>query len=151
MIHMHNTPMKCQLEAINIVCYTANRIFLDREQIRHLMNYGLEENLTLTILGLLTVSATFLGIGKTLESLILNLIQLSSQVILLLVQPIGFIIKIHKSSRNLPMQLLMTLSMICGIQSLGLIINKSQVKKRIFKNKQDENGVIVRNRATLVA
>ena len=28
MIHMHNTPMQFWLEAINIACYTTNRIFL---------------------------------------------------------------------------------------------------------------------------
>ena len=27
-IHMHNTPMQFWLEAINIACYTTNRIFL---------------------------------------------------------------------------------------------------------------------------
>ena len=48
--------------------------FLDQEQRRRLMNYGLEENLTLSIFRLLVVSATFLGLGKTLESLMLNLI-----------------------------------------------------------------------------
>ena len=51
--------MQFWAEVINIVCYTANRTFLDREQIRHLMNYGLEENLTLTILGLLEMSAIY--------------------------------------------------------------------------------------------
>ena len=35
------------------------------EQTRHLMNYGLGENLTLSILGLLVVSATYLGMGRT--------------------------------------------------------------------------------------
>ena len=47
--------------------------FLGQEQRKHLINYGLGENLTLSILGLLTVNAIYSGMGRTLESLILNL------------------------------------------------------------------------------
>ena len=38
--------------------------FLGQEQRKHLINYGLGENLTLSILGLLEMSVIYLGIGK---------------------------------------------------------------------------------------
>ena len=37
------------------------------------MKYRLEETLTLSILGLLAVNVIYLGMGRTLESLMLNL------------------------------------------------------------------------------
>ena len=37
------------------------------------MNYGLEENLTLNTLGPLVVNAIYLGMGRTLVNLMLNL------------------------------------------------------------------------------
>ena len=63
-MHMHDTPMKFLAEAINITCYTTNKIFLGPGTRRHLMNYRLEEDLTLSILGLLEMSVIYLGIGK---------------------------------------------------------------------------------------
>ena len=63
-MHMHDTPMKVLAEAINITCYTTNKIFLGPGTRRHLMNYRLEKDLTLSILGLLEMSVIYLGIGK---------------------------------------------------------------------------------------
>ena len=71
------------------------------EQRRHLMNYGLGENLTLSTLGHLVVSATYLGIrienlgkfdAKFDVGIFLGYSTKSKTII--------FIIKIHKSSRN---------------------------------------------------
>ena len=74
MIHMHNTPMQFWANAINISCYTVNRIFLGQEQRKHPMNCRLGENLTLSIFRILVVSVIYLGMRKTLEILMLNLI-----------------------------------------------------------------------------
>ena len=46
---------------------------------------------------------TFLGMGRTLESWMLNLMKVSSKVTLLRVKPIGYVIKIHKSYKNIIM------------------------------------------------
>ena len=63
-MHMHDTPMKFLAEAINITCYPTNKIFFGPGTRRHLMNYRLEKDLTLSILGLLEMSVIYLGIGK---------------------------------------------------------------------------------------
>ena len=47
--------------------------FLGLERKRHLMNYGLGEKLILNILGLSTMNAKYIGMGRTLENLMLNL------------------------------------------------------------------------------
>ena len=50
------------------------RFFLGLEQKKHLMNYGLRENLILNILRPLAMNAIYLGIGGTLVNLMLDLI-----------------------------------------------------------------------------
>ena len=58
---------------MNIACYTTKRIFLRLETRRHVMNYGLGENLILNTLRPLAMSVTYSGVGRILESLMLNL------------------------------------------------------------------------------
>lgn len=53
MLHMHDNPI------------LPIRLSLDLEQRKHPMNCKLGENQTLSILGLLAVSAIFLGMEKT--------------------------------------------------------------------------------------
>ena len=105
MIRMHNIVIQFQVEAINTTCYTANGIFLRLEIKRHLINYGLGENLTSSILELLEVNAINLEMGRTQGSLLENLIKVFSQAILLVLKLIGCIIKIHKLFKNPLMQL----------------------------------------------
>ena len=59
MILMHNTPMQFWVEAINIACYTANRIFLQPGTKKTSYELWTRTNLTLNILVLLVVSATY--------------------------------------------------------------------------------------------
>ena len=59
---------------MNTTYYTANKIFLRLGTKKSSMNYGLGENLTLSIFELLVRSAIYSRMGRTLVNLMLNLI-----------------------------------------------------------------------------
>ena len=73
MINMHNTPMQFWAEAINTICYTANKIFLvlGTKKISYELWIGRKPNLK--YFRTFGMNAIYSRIGRTLGSLRLNL------------------------------------------------------------------------------
>ena len=73
MIYIHNTPMQFWAEAINTTCCIANRIFLRLGTKKTSYELWIGRKYNLKYFWTFGMSATYSGIGRTLGSLILNL------------------------------------------------------------------------------
>ena len=82
MIHMHNNPMQFWVEGINITYYTANRIFLRLVIKKTYYELWIERKPNLKYLRTFGMNAIYSRMRRTLGSLRLNLMSVSSKAIL---------------------------------------------------------------------